>query len=102
MKATFTSCSFASCAGAARDGAASRAMAATAATPHRRSSRAAAERTMMAGKSFTVATSKTHGDLAVDRTRHLGRRRVDQFRREFEVSAVEQVFPDERQLDAVG
>src|SRR5262249_59988385 len=68
----------------------------------RGSGRAAVERTKMAGKSFTVATSEVQGDLAVDRAGNLGRRGIDQFRREFEVPAVEQVLPDKRQLDAVG
>src|ERR1700741_5303784 len=102
MKATLTSCSLASWAGAASDGAASMARAAIVAMQRRRSDLAAFERARMAGKSCTVATSEAHGDFAVDRAGHFGRRGVDQFRREFEVAGVEQVLPDKCQLDAVG
>src|SRR5689334_8791760 len=101
MKATLTSCSLASWAGAAIEGAASMATAAAAATQRRRSDRATVKRAKMLGKSSTDAPSEAHGDFAVDRARDLGRRGIDQFRREFEVPAVEQVLPDEGELDAV-
>src|SRR5215475_7257044 len=105
MNATLTSCSLASWAGTATDGATSMTTAAPMARRRRQRSRDRRQmpgaRANMSVRSRTASPSEGHRDFAVERPRNLGRRRVDQLRRELEMLAVEQVLADEGQFNAV-